>query len=714
MNNLKPDEVLFSSEMSLNDGELPIAIFKYENGVFSFVKATDAYLEEMKSIGHRSLEDAENSINDKRLKIYSDFKEYVQICLKTGNPETKDMVVNGQYCLTRMKCERLKSNDNVIMCKAFFLNLSKVGQENTEKDQALRNLYAFYDHINLIDLKNHKIKRIYTNDSQYAIEAKDNDSNDYLRKFSEKYIHPAEVDKYRQYFSLNNIEKNFKSTNKNFILSYFRTKNMDGVYEWKAYILLKTNHEGNKQLYSCVRSVDLTTEHVLIRDNYVELLNELPVAYSVFEVKADDDGTIEDVTCVFASKLTSELMGVPVDDQIGKSVLKMIKLHDGWAEEMYRAAYKQERINEIQYVPTKKKWINIILDKAAEKGRCAVILEDVTKEQLITRRLGREWRTDDLIITCAKFLHCGLPYEEAIDRVIKLVGESIHARRVYIIEDNGDGTYSETFEWCRDLSDSKKEYFQNLRRVDMLNWEEEFMGAFSVIINDVESIKNTHPHMYKILNDFDVNSLVEIPIIDEGQLVGYFGAIDYSEIDALDARQLLETLSYFIATEIVRKKLLQELEKKSIYDTLCDVKNRNAMDITTKRLLRKNLTAGVLYADANGLKRINDTLGHEAGDALLKKMSSIMSECFGKENVYRAGGDEFLVILPKVTEDAFNQKCDELKAMFDNEKDLAVAIGSAWTIDSSGLSEVMRVADKAMYEDKANYYRKNNRRKSRE
>ena len=56
----------------------------------------------------------------------------------------------------------------------------------------------------------------------------------------------------------------------------------------------------------------------------------------------------------------------------------------------------------------------------------------------------------------------------------------------------------------------------------------------------------------------------------------------------------------------------------------------------------------------------------------------------------------------------------ELKAMFDNENDLAVAIGSAWTIDSSGLSEVMRAADKAMYEDKANYYRKNNRRKSRE
>ena len=381
---------------------------------------------------------------------------------------------------------------------------------------------------------------------------------------------------------------------------------------------------------------------------------------------------------------------------------------------MYRAAYKQEKISEIRYVASNKKWINVIMDKAAEKGRCAVILEDVTKEQLTTQRLGREWRTDDLIITCAKHLHCGLPYEEGIDRVIKLVGESLHAKRVYIIENNEDGTYSETFEWCRDIGDSKKDFFQKVQKSDMLNWETEFIGAFSVIINDVDSIEHSHPRMYQLLKKFEVNSLVEIPIMDEGQLVGYFGAIDYAEIDALDARQLLETLSYFLAAEIVRKKLLQELEKKSIYDTLCDVKNRNAMDIITKRLLRKNLPVGVLYADANGLKRVNDTQGHEAGDALLKKMSSIMSECFGKENVYRAGGDEFLVIMPKISEEDFMAKCTELKEMFENAKDLAVALGSSWTLDSSGLSDVMREADKEMYEDKANYYRKNNRRRARD
>ena len=65
MNNLRPDEALFSNEVLLNDVELPIAIFKFENGFFSYVKVTAAYKEELKYLGHEELEESERAINNR-------------------------------------------------------------------------------------------------------------------------------------------------------------------------------------------------------------------------------------------------------------------------------------------------------------------------------------------------------------------------------------------------------------------------------------------------------------------------------------------------------------------------------------------------------------------------------------------------------------------------------------------------------------------------
>jgi diguanylate cyclase (GGDEF)-like protein len=580
------------------------------------------------------------------------------------------------------------------------------------KEMALGNLLTFYDHVNLLDVNESYIKRIYTHNSEFMLET-DGTAQEYLTLFAKKYIHPDEADEYIAHNQPENIKNQIEKAGKNFTVSYYQVKTSSGQYVWKAFVIVKLP-SGNEGLYmSYMRDIDAITEHVLIRHDYVRLFNEMPLAYAVLQVEVNDLQEISDIKCIFMSARAATFMGVDVDSVLGKSVYKDFDDdHLPIMKSLYEAAYNGVRTKGIFFSKTTDRWINIVADKGAQRGRCALILEDVTKEKMTTERLGLESRTDDLIITCTKLLHSGLPHEVAVNNLIKMVGESIDAGRIYIVEKVEENVFSETFEWCNEGVESQQGKFRNMSSDDIMNWEKEYPGAFNLVIDDLETIRYTHPRLYNVLSAVDVQSIIEMPINDDGQCIGYFGAVNHSRNKIVDAKQLLETISYFLSSEFTRRRLMNELERKSIYDELCGVKNRSAMEMTFKKLKRKGTSVGVLFVDANGLKVVNDTKGHEAGDELLKRLSLIMKSRFNRDFVYRAGGDEFVVVIPNMTKADFDENCLRLKEDFNNEEGLSVAIGWCWGPDSSEVDSIMKTADTLMYEDKAHYYQQHNRRRS--
>lgn len=542
------------------------------------------------------------------------------------------------------------------------------------------------------------------------------DFDSYLANYAEAHIHPSEREAFLNDFDREQIVRRFRESGKRFLISFYKTALLGDDYKWKAYIIMRTNLEEENMVYSCVRGVDASMEHVLIRDDYVRLINEMPLAYGIFEVDGEDVDKIYDIKCMFASKKLDELMGVKLADSPGISVYgKEIMHNPELVEYVYKAAYKNENGKVSYFAEHNDKWVLANTSQAAGKGRCAVIFEDITKERLTSERIGREWRTDDLIIACTKLLHGGLPFDEAVDAVFDKIGNSIGARRVYLVESRDDGSvYSETHEWTSASTKPAITAFQNMKRADMLNWENEFVGATSLVVDDVETLKSGHKKIYQILNDFGVHNIVEVPVYDNAQLAAYLGCTDYSNSKGLDVRELFDTISYFITAEYNRRRLMREIERKSTYDGLCDVRNRSTLERAI-RVLKHGVdtSVGVIYADANGLKIVNDTKGHEAGDELLKRLSNILVSHFGDEYVYRAGGDEFVVVYPHSTKAEFEKRYKELAEDFGKAEDLSVALGGSWTAHSEEVSELLREADKKMYEDKANYYKKNNRRRPR-
>ena len=115
-------------------------------------------------------------------------------------------------------------------------------------------------------------------------------------------------------------------------------------------------------------------------------------------------------------------------------------------------------------------------------------------------------------------------------------------------------------------------------------------------------------------------------------------------------------------------------------------------------------TLGVLYCDISGLKQINDTLGHDAGDELIIQCYHTIQKAVGNHNIYRAGGDEFVVVLPNISEVEFHQYVETLKQTI-TDSDQHIAVGHSWTDRKPfHLQMLVAHADKVMYEDKRKYY----------
>lgn len=227
---------------------------------------------------------------------------------------------------------------------------------------------------------------------------------------------------------------------------------------------------------------------------------------------------------------------------------------------------------------------------------------------------------------------------------------------------------------------------------------------------DMQIVKGRNPVWYKSISDAGGKNIVLFPLKANGELLGYIWAINFNKDNALKIKKVLETTSIVIGSEISGYHMLNRLKILSSRDMLTGVLNRNEMNNYIDKMVVKEKTPdslGIIFADLNGLKKINDEYGHARGDALLKDAAKALREIFKSEEIYRAGGDEFTVILRGVGEKELYEKADKIKEVASKYKDLSFAVGACYTDETKNITETLRCADERMYEDKKAYYSMN-------
>ncbi|PKO12312.1 MAG: hypothetical protein CVU39_25035 [Chloroflexi bacterium HGW-Chloroflexi-10] len=158
-----------------------------------------------------------------------------------------------------------------------------------------------------------------------------------------------------------------------------------------------------------------------------------------------------------------------------------------------------------------------------------------------------------------------------------------------------------------------------------------------------------------------------------------------------------------------RQKLEDTLLYQSTHDFLTGLFNRQYFETEIERLQQnRKFPISILMMDVDGLKKINDTLGHSAGDDLLRRLAQVLRDVFRREDlVARIGGDEFVAILPNTNSAMAIQVMQRLKSSIDQNnlnypayQTLNLSIGAACRDESSSLDEILKLADQAMYLEK--------------
>ena len=164
----------------------------------------------------------------------------------------------------------------------------------------------------------------------------------------------------------------------------------------------------------------------------------------------------------------------------------------------------------------------------------------------------------------------------------------------------------------------------------------------------------------------------------------------------------LSLLIVYIGIEKQEKEnLLIDLSNK---DTLTGLLNRTAWNKKLEEINSKAEKIRVVFSDLNNLKRTNDVLGHAAGDELINKFTNILKSVFLDDEVYRIGGDEFVVVIEKNIDDSSN-KIDCLRTIIKENDDIA-SFGECIG-DSLNIISMIKDAETAMYQNKSEYYKKN-------
>jgi len=153
-----------------------------------------------------------------------------------------------------------------------------------------------------------------------------------------------------------------------------------------------------------------------------------------------------------------------------------------------------------------------------------------------------------------------------------------------------------------------------------------------------------------------------------------------------------------------RKEVEATLRHESTHDIPTGLYNRAFFDEELGRLVKnRKFPLSIVMADVNGLKAVNDSLGHEAGDKLIQMAAQIILKAFRAEDIVaRIGGDEFAVLLPEtdanVAEEAVGRimHCSEII-----NGQVSIAFGIASAKGKKQLAEAMKVSDERMYQDKA-------------
>lgn len=320
---------------------------------------------------------------------------------------------------------------------------------------------------------------------------------------------------------------------------------------------------------------------------------------------------------------------------------------------------------------------------------------------------------DDYLVKDTQFSHM-LSVETSVNDAIRLgmyetdpvhgirqmmsrIGRQLGADRILLAEETGD-TVTLTYVWEADGIIPLGKDFQPIPRRELRPVFDQFSKNSTFSIPDMTAYWKANPDLSPHVPGLKRVALARLML--DGQPYGFIDAINPAEDKFHLAEELLSSLTRFFAILLRNRDLMQRLDRLSKSDQLTGLLNRRGFK-DCLAALPENRQYAFVFGDLNGLKKANDTEGHEAGDQLIVAAADVFRHVGQTDFIFRMGGDEFLMIQEiRHPEDA-NALVNKLEAHFQTAG-ISIALGcttAASPIDD--IDTVLTRADALMYRQKS-------------
>lgn len=334
---------------------------------------------------------------------------------------------------------------------------------------------------------------------------------------------------------------------------------------------------------------------------------------------------------------------------------------------------------------------------------CILLNKKYNREKQEREETAAKLEIASILNRCVKELTTDDNMDQAIQNLLGIINDYFEGDRTYIfhIDYERQVTYN-TYEYTKDHVSRQIENLQEVPLTVIATWLKRFEESQYYYIASLEQEKGAPS--YEVLAAQDIERLLAVPLLRDSEIIGFLG-VDNPRKHNEDAT-LLSSLQFFITNSLTKKKEQEYLFHLSYRDMLTGLYNRNRyMEAIRAYQKGHRIKVGVAFIDVNGLKKVNDRYGHEAGDVLIRRTAACIQSLFPEQS-FRIGGDEFVIMQHTVEKQNFEDSIQKLRLKIQN-KQVSVSIGSLWEEQPDDLEDMLKQADALMYEEKEAYHKIN-------
>ena len=700
---------------------LPIALMEIRADKVRYLRSNQSYRDFLERYFGVCLTDTEVSFSSKYNPEGSPFMHLLKQCCTGSNQSgfIDDTLPDGsvaQSFVRRIACNPVR--DTIAVATAV-LSITEPNEGTTYANIA-RALAADYFNLFYVDLETghfieyssdvggeklvveqHGENFFQTSERIAKTRMYEEDLPDFYRVFNKEYILKALDEQGTFTFSYRILQ--------NGVPTYVNMKAMRDAFDRKHIVFGISNINYQMQKYAANKSEQNETAAF---QNFVDGVG---MACAVLSVAKKEDGSCGEIRIVRSNRLYKEIMGPAYYDDMPYQ--ELVPQDNKFEEYCFQAAFNKKRMH--AYVETRA--LNFWVDQTMiplesdrdDLGYCQFIFEFTESAEAERMASVVSMDTAETVIKgCIKLMgtedfHAGV--EEALD-VLK---EMSHAESVRImLIDHANKKAIKFAERLEESAWTRRNPFRDAIDYDLMKTWEAMIGVSNAVIvkdnHDLDLLEPENPEWIASMRRHGVHSLVLIPLRRVKEVIGYLYVVNFDTEKIVEVKEVVELLAFFLGSEISNHLLMNQLDEISHLDMLTGLNNRRAMSKRMKEIedSRGTLTFGVVNLDLNGLKYVNDNEGHEAGDRLLIQASEVLQKVYYQDDLFRTGGDEFVVMLCGISRDTFERKLARLHRDLEKNADVSFAVGGFWSDGSVDLTTAFRHADEKMYADKKAFYEK--------